>query len=119
MTKETDQMKYEGLASLIIEGQRHDKERHENFKEFVDHRFTGLEEHNEKQNGTIGKTIVRVDDLEKGNKYSRLLKWIDTNPRRSIIMVLALWFLVDTAVTNAIVNNWVPRFWELLVKIVS
>jgi len=119
MTKETDEMKYEGLAALIIEGQRHAKERHENFKQFVDHRFSGLEKHNEKQNGAISETINRVTNLEHGNKYSRFLKWIDMHPRRSIIVVFASWFVVSTIVTNAVVNNWMPKFWDLVIKIVT
>ena len=119
MTKETDQLKYEGLASIILTGQEHAKERHDDFKVFVDHRFTGLEKHNEKQNGKINKTMDRVDKLEQGNQYTKLLKWVDIHPRRSIILVLSSWFLVSTIVTNAVVNNWMPRLWELIVKAVA
>ena len=112
-------MKYEGLASIILTGQEHAKERHDDFKEFVDHRFSGLEDHNEKQNGSIQKTMDRVNVLERGNQYVRLLKWVDIHPRRSIIVTLASFFIVSTIVTNAVVNNWMPRLWELIVRAVA
>lgn len=119
MANEIDQLKYEGLASIIVLGQEHAKERHDDFKDFVDHRFTGLEEHNEKQNGSIYKTMERVNKLEKGTQYTRFVKWVDLHPKKSIFFALSSWTMGTIAITNAVANNWMPRLWELILKIAA
>ena len=118
-SKLVQEMKYEGLTALIIEGQRHAKERHENFEKFIDHRFTGLENYNKKQNGSIQKTMEKVNVLEQGNKYTKFLKWIDKHPKRAIAITLSTVVLLAGMVMHAVMEGWLPKFWELIVKIIT
>lgn len=118
-SKLIQEMKYEGLTALIIEGQEHAKERHDDFKEFIDHRFTGLEKYNEKQNGSIQKTKDRVLVLEQGSRYTKLLKWIDTHPKRSIVIILSIGVVLSGTVMHAVAEGWIPELWRLIIKIVT
>lgn len=123
MPNENEGLKYEGLVALMLgvedRIEKRSKDRHDEFREFVDHRFTKLDQHNEKQNGTIKNTIDRVHNLEHGTKYVKLLKWVDTHPKRSIILIVLSWFITSIAVTNAVCNNWLPRIWDLIIKIAT
>ena len=123
----SDQLKYEGLVALMLgveeRIEKRSKDRHDEFKDFVDHRFTKLDEHNKKQNGAIFKIENRVLDLEieqkKDNKYVRFLKWVDTHPRRSIIAILGSWTILTVMVSNAVAHNWLPKLWELVIKVIT
>jgi hypothetical protein len=110
------ELKYEGLASIIIEGQRQARERHDDFKDFVDRRFVGLEQHNEKQNGIIKETIERVDHLEEDRKYTKIMKWVDKHPKRSVLIIVGSWIAISSIVTYAIGVGALPKLWELIVK---
>ena len=130
MPEGNEGLKYEGLVALMIGMEerikKDSKERLDEFKVFADHRFTKLDEHNEWQNGSmhkmserIHKAEHRIDEVSNGNKYVRLLKWIDTHPRRSIVMIIGAWTIASIAVTNAVCNNWLPRLWEVVINIVT
>jgi len=110
------ELKYEGLASLIIEGQKQARERHDDFKEFVDRRFTDLDKHNEKQNGIIGEIDARLGCVEEDKKYTRIMKWVDKHPKRAVIVVVGSWITVSSVVTYAIGVGALPKLWEIIVK---
>ena len=65
MSDANSEMKYEGLAALIVTQHEAQEKRHDDFQKFVDQRFSGLEEHNRKQNGSISKALDKIGTLEK------------------------------------------------------
>lgn len=110
------ELKYEGLASLIIEGQKQARERHDDFKDFVDRRFEGLEDHNKKQNGIIGEIDARLACVEEDRKYTRIMKWVDKHPKRTVFLVVGSWIAISSIVTYAIGVGALPKLWEVLTK---
>lgn len=117
------ELKYEGLASLIIEGQKQARERdvdirkrQDDFVAMVDRRFEGLEKHNERQNGIIRETVNRVSCIEEDKKYTRILKWVDKHPKRSIMVIVGSWIAISSVVTYAIGVGALPKLWELITK---
>lgn len=58
MSKE--EMKFDALATLIANNHEESKTRMKDLYAFVDYRFTGIEEHNKKQNGSIAHAIERI-----------------------------------------------------------
>ena len=125
-----EELKYEGLIALMIGmEERIDKkadQRMVDFREFVDHRFTKVDDHNAWQNGSMHKMAERVhklehktDEIGRGNNYVRLLKWIDTHPRKSIVLIIGTWSAASLLVTNAVCNHWMPRLWDLILNVVK
>lgn len=117
------ELKYEGLASLIIEGQKQARERDEDIRRrqddfigMVDRRFEGLEKHNVKQNGIIGEIDARLACVEEDKKYTRIMKWIDKHPKRAVVIVVGSWISISSVVTYAIGVGALPKLWELIVK---
>lgn len=117
------ELKYEGLASLIIEGQKQARERdvdirkrQDDFVAMVDRRFEGLEKHNERQNGIIRETVNRVSCIEEDKKYTRILKWVDKHPKRSIMVIVGAWIAISSVVTYTIGVGALPKLWELITK---
>jgi hypothetical protein len=118
------ELKYEGLASLIIEGQKQARERDEDirrrqddFINMVDRRFEGLEQHNVKQNGIIGTIDARVACIEEEKKYYGIMKWIDKHPKRAGFILLGSWIVISSIVTYAIGVGALPKLWELITKV--
>ncbi len=131
-TTKVNELKYEGLTSLIIQGQKNEKERHVAFKEFVNHRFNEIDAHNEKQNGNIATAMKNIAELEKESdrreltcmpvvaelkkrtKYTKSVAWINNHQRRSAILafssVVGIWVLLFEAYNN----QWLMQIWELI-----
>ena len=128
------EMKYEGLAALIIEGQRHAKERHDDFVKFVDHRFTGLEEHNKRQNGAINENLKAIADLQRESnerkltcgaaveilkaetKYAKFVHWIDKHGVISGLLFFGM-LLVSAGIIDLFSQKgWLGTIWHLITK---
>jgi len=131
-TTKVNELKYEGLASLIIQGQQNELLRHTEFKEFVDHRFKGIEAHNTKQNGSITDALkaiadikkesderkltcmVAVEALQKKAKYTKLLWWVDNHPTKSIISFVMLLLVAQAIVHVSVANGWLGQLIGLI-----
>jgi hypothetical protein len=136
-TKDANELKYEGLAALIVEGQEHAKQRHEEFVTFIDFRFKGLEEHNKRQNGSIGKAMEDISELQKESnerkltcmtavevlqkktRYASILKWVDDHPKRSTLIFFILVVGLQSLVLRAHEQGWLGKLWEFIVKVVT
>jgi len=130
----SEEMKFESLAQLISTHHEENKTRLKDFKDFMDQRFTGLENHNRKQNGTINKTLERVADIEKEQqeraltckaavevlqektRYVRVVEWIDRHPKTFIISVVLIIILSQTFVHVAVEQKWIGKLIELIVR---
>ena len=125
MSKESDEMKYEGLAALIVTLDE------KNEKRFVDKRFTGLEKHNRNQNGAISKArddiddvkkemdkreltcMASVDSMQKNVKYVRVIEWIGKRWKLTLFGFIGI-----LLITNYIVDRgWMGKLFEIIKEI--
>jgi hypothetical protein len=130
-----NELKYEGLAALIITGQKEARLRHDDLKGYVEQRFNGVDSHNKRQNGSITKAMndilelqkesdkrkltcmAAVAVLQKRTKYTGVLKWINEHQRRSAILLFSLILGTQIIVLHAIQNGWLAKIWELIKEI--
>jgi membrane-bound ClpP family serine protease len=132
MSDESQEMKYEGLAALIVTLERNHARRHEDLKEFVDERFSGLEDHNRKQNGSISEAMEKIRKLEKESqerkltcgaavkalqkevKYTKFVMWIDKNWKASILLLIGALLITQAVVQAAVFNGWFSQLWDII-----
>ena len=125
-------MKYEGLAALIIEGQRNAEKRHDDFVKVVNSRFDGIDAHNTNQNGSIIKAMnniarlekesqerkltcmTAVEALQKKAKYTAWLHWIDKHPKTTVGLVLGIILVSQIVVHVAAINGWVGELINII-----
>jgi hypothetical protein len=118
-TKTINELKYEGLAALIVQGQEAAKERHDTFVKYAEQEFDELKVYNKKQNGSISEAMrdiaalqkesierkltcaVAVDALTKKSKYTNWLFWIDTHFKASMFIFIAT-LLLSMAIIHTI-----------------
>ena len=132
MSDENNEMKYEGLAALIVTLDDNHERRMKDFKEFVDRRFTGLEQHNKKQNGSIATALNKVSDLEKESaerkltcgaavkalqnevKYTKFVMWVDQHGKVSAVILIAILLITQSIVIAAVSNGWFSKLLDLI-----
>ena len=125
--KNIESLKYEGLASLIITQHKEIQQRIGDMQKFIDFRFTGIEEHNKKQNGAISQAVQEIAELKKESderrltcmmavhtlqeksKYTKLLWWIDKHPKMSVTIVFAIFLLSQFIVYVSVMNGWLGK----------
>lgn len=132
MSDEVNEMKYEGLAALIVTIEENHEKRHKDFKEFVDMRFNGLEEHNKKQNGNIGTAMKKIGELEreankrkltcgaavetlqKQAKYVKFVMWIDQKWKLALFLFIGILLVTQAIVHAAVEHGWLSKLFELI-----
>ena len=132
MSDENKEMKYDGLAALIVTLEDNHERRHTEFKEFIDQRFSGLEEHNRKQNGSISEAIGSIGKLEdesnerkltcgaavkalqKEVKYTKLVMWIDRRWKLAISLAIGVLLITQMVVHAAVANGWLSKIFDLI-----
>lgn len=132
MSDANSEMKYEGLAALIVTQHEAQEKRHEDFMKFVDQRFTGLEEHNRRQNGSITTAIndiaklkkesnerkltcgAAVETLQKEVKYTQFVKWIDQHGKTAAVVFIITLLVTQTIVYAAVSNGWLAKIFDLI-----
>jgi len=132
MSNKSDEMKYEGLAALIVTQHEADSKRMDDFQKFVDKRFTGLEEHNRKQNGRISKTMEKLQSLEeeaqerkltcgaavktlqKEVKYTKFVLWVDKHWKAALIMLVGILLVTQAIVHTFVQRGWLQQLWDLI-----
>lgn len=129
---ELKEMKYEGLAALIVTLEENHERRHKDFKEFVDNRFTGIEEHNRKQNGSIAEAMKKIGELEREAnerkltcgaavqtlqrevKYTKMVLWIDKHWKGALFILVGVLLVTQGIVHAAVAGGWLSKIWELI-----
>lgn len=131
-SKNIQELKYEGLAALIVQGQKTAERQHDEFVSFVDHRFNAIDKHNKDQNHTTSKAIARIGELEKEihtrkltcmsaveilqkkTKYVGLLEWINKNQKKSAIGGLLLMLATFSIILRAHEHGWSSQVLEYI-----
>jgi hypothetical protein len=132
MSDESKELKYEGLAALIVTQNEAQNKRIDDFEKFIDRRFTGLEEHNKKQNGSISMALDKIADLERESqsrkltcqaavetlqrdvKYMKFVQWIDKRWKLAVFIAVGILLVTQAIVHAAAQNGWIERLFQLI-----
>jgi 4-alpha-glucanotransferase len=132
MADESKELKYEGLAALIITQHEAQEQRLNDFQKFMDRRFNTLDRHNEKQNGSISKALTDIAELQKESetrkltcqkavetlqrdvKYAKFVQWIDKRYKLALAMFVGLLLVTQAIVHAAAQHGWIAKIFQLI-----
>lgn len=124
--------KFDALATLIAANHEDQKQALKSFKEFIDYRFSGLEEYNKKQNGSILKVVEQVAQVEREQfqrgltckktveamssnlKYIKLVKWVDGHVKLSIVLFVVMVFISTGIIYIATESGWLVKLIKMI-----
>ena len=134
-TKNNEALKFEALASLIIEGNRNAELRHNDLRSEMYRRFDKLDEHNAYQNGSIGTAIQEIADLKKESndrkltcgaaveelkrrtRYTGMVKWVNEHQKKFLVLFSISFLGTIWVFTYIVENQLVKQFWDVLKQI--
>lgn len=132
MSTKNEEMKYEGLAALIVDQNQGIHKRIDDLHTMSKDHFDKLEAYNTKQNGSITKALegvanlqsnctlrkdtcmAAVDELKKNSDYRKIWIWFGKHWKLSIALIFVAWVISGLIIFTAIQQHWVGKLFELI-----